>query len=132
MPRPQLYLSVLPSNDVYAGSSIILKCIVEVNSTVDTSLTVHSTWWKSGTLLETSEKIVIQPIMQLSATEYQTTVEINIVSMTLDSGAYTCETSIEPNPLTTLISGASSSDMTNIILTGESKSVTVHSNSVFL
>ena len=70
---------------------------------IDTEVTVARVWRKSGMLLTNSSRMTIPAVEQLSSSVYISTLTIFSLSSVHDSGSYSCEVSIGPNPPSTYI-----------------------------
>ena len=86
------------SRPFYAGSSLLLICLVEVDSAVDVSQRIDVVWKKSGEALEKDYRIWISNVTQLSSQSYQSDLSLNPLSASLDMGVYTCEVEVDSKP----------------------------------
>ena len=82
----------------YAGSRQTLTCMVLLDELVDTQVNVSILWHKSGVLISNNSRISVSDVSQISNRVYQVRVTFSPVSMTLDSGQYSCETSVSAYP----------------------------------
>ena len=71
---------------------MLLVCILELSSRIDTELRVNRIWRRGGEILENSGRINITDIALSESSILQTTLHISPISDTLDGGRYTCQT----------------------------------------
>ena len=86
------------SGPSYAGSRLLLMCVVEVDSAVDTPHVLDIVWTKSGERLENDHHISISNVTQLSSQNYQSGLILYPLSASLDTAVYTCHVEIDSNP----------------------------------
>ena len=82
----------------YAGSRQTLTCTVLLDELVDTLVNVSILWRKSGVLISNNSRISVSDVSRISNHVYQARVTFSPVSMTLDSGQYSCKTSVSASP----------------------------------
>ena len=99
VPPPTIEVSTTPRNgSFYAGSSLFLTCIVDVDSAVDVTQMLDIVWKKSGEMLENDYHVSISNITQLSSQSYQSDLNLDPLSTSLDMGVYTCQVEIDSSP----------------------------------
>ena len=99
MPQPTVEVSTFPeSGPFYAGSGLSLRCTIEIDSVVDVPYIVIIEWLKLGEMLSSNEYVSVSNITQLSSYLYEASVNLSPLSITSDTGIYTCQVTIDPNP----------------------------------
>ena len=115
VPQPTVEVSALPdSGPLYAGSNVSLKCTIEIDSVVDVPYLVTVEWQKSGAILSSNDRVSVSNITQQSSYLYQASVQLNPLSVTADSGMYTCRVTVDSNPRLLYIQRAIQSDAETI------------------
>ena len=99
VPQPSVEVSTFPeSGPFYAGSALSLRCAIGIDSVVDIPHLVTVEWLKSGTALGSSDRVSTSNITQLSPLSYSASVNVNPLSVTVDSGVYSCRATVNANP----------------------------------
>lgn len=62
-----------------------------------------------------SDHIIVTPLVSLTLSLHYTTVQLNSVSQTRDSGIYTCEALVSADPMSAFVLNASGSSTESII-----------------
>ena len=86
---------------------------------MDTDVTVSSTWRRSGELLGANDRISISNTTQTDTIVYQSELQLSPISLTLDSGVYTCQVVVTADPSTPLVLDATTSGMETITVQSE-------------
>ncbi len=100
-------LSISSSGPVYSGGTVTLTCSVQLSGTVDSPVTVTSTWRKDGVTLANSAKASISQIQQISSSLYHATLTLSDLSQSDDAGEYSCEALVAANPSSSYIATSS-------------------------
>lgn len=96
VPPPTLEVFTTPgSGPFYAGSSLHLTCVAEVDSAVDVPYMLDFVWKKSGVTLENDYHITISNITKFGPRNYQSDLHLHLLSTSLDMGVYTCQVEID-------------------------------------
>ena len=99
VPRPMVEVSTVPeSGPFYAGSGLSLRCTIEVDSVLDVPYLVNVEWLKSGIMLRSDDRVSISNVTQQSSRLYLARVELSPLSVTSDTGMYTCRVMVDTNP----------------------------------
>lgn len=117
VPPPTIEVLTTPENGpFYAGSSLHITCVVEVDSAVDVPHMLDIVWKKSGETLENDYHILISNVTQLRSLSYQSDLGLQPLSTSLDTGEYTCQVEINLNPSLTYVLSAihATSEMVNV------------------
>ena len=117
VPPPTIEVLTTPENGpFYAGSSVHITCVVEVDSSVDVPHMLDIIWKKSGETLENDYHISISNVTQLGSLSFQSDLGLHPLSTSLDMGEYTCQVKININsPLTYILSAVhTTSEMVNV------------------
>ena len=117
VPPPTIEVLTTPENGpFYAGSSLHITCVVEVDSAVDVPHMLDIVWKKSGETLENDYHILISNVTQLRSLSFQSDLGLQPLSTSLDTGEYTCQVEINLNPsLTYVLSDIhATSEMVNV------------------
>ena len=102
---PTIEVFTIPrSGPFYAGSSLVLRCRVEVDSAVDVTQTLDIVWKKSDETLEDDYHVSISNVTQLSSQSYQSELDLVVLSTSLDIGVYTCQVEIDSTTLSYVLS----------------------------
>ena len=86
-----------PTGTLYVGGNVTLKCLILLDNTVDTSVTVAVVWSTSdGVAITNTSHYTVSPVTGSFPT-YNATLYISNLK-TNDSGRYTCNTTASPDP----------------------------------
>jgi hypothetical protein len=96
----------------------MLRCMVEIDATVDVPHTVVVMWLKSGAILGSNIRRTISNVTQLSPYMYETSLSLDPLSRTSDGGTYTCQAAVNPDSSLLSVRAASHSNMEIIIVQG--------------
>ena len=104
VPPPMLNITGFPVDmDFFGGLDLTFTCSITLNETVDTPVTVQTTWNRNGSgLIDDGNRITISDPPMVTP-PYKTTVRINSLRTT-DAGTYNCITTVTPQN-TTFITG---------------------------
>ena len=100
VPPPTIKLLTIPENGpFYAGSSLRLTSVVEVDSAVDIPHMLDIVWKKSGETLGNDYHTSVSNVTQLRSLIFQSDIVLHPLSSSLDMGEYTChvETILSPH-----------------------------------
>ena len=92
---PPPSINVTNSSSTYAGTNFNLTCTIELNTAVDTTVVVNSTW-HGPVVIPTGTRVIASEPTGTGA-RYQTTLMFHPLN-TSDSGHYTCEVTVSPSP----------------------------------
>ena len=93
---PPPSINVTNSSSTYAGTNFNLTCTIELNTAVDTTVVVNSTWGRP-VVIPTGTHVVDSEPTGTGARYYQSTLMFRPLN-TSDSGNYTCEATVSPSP----------------------------------
>ena len=93
VPSPSVH--VTNSSSTYAGTNFNLTCTIELNTAVDTTVVVNSTW-HGPVMIPTGTRVVASEPTGTGARYYLTTLMFWPLN-TSDSGHYTCEATVSPS-----------------------------------
>ena len=86
-----------PTGTLYVGGNVTLKCLVELDNTVDTSVTLAVVWSASdGVAINNTSSHVVSPVTD-SFPAYNATLHLSNLT-TNDSGNYICNATASPDP----------------------------------
>ena len=112
--------TLLSSAPFYAGSALTLRCDIEISEAVDIPYTVAVTWLKSGSqIIGSDERTTISNVTQLSPYTYEASIGLNPLSITFDTGSYTCQVVVSPGSSVSLVQRASQTDMLTLTVQGK-------------
>ena len=119
VPTPTVTLHSSSIGTPYAGSRFNLCCTIQLNQAVNSPVTVTLFWRRSGVLLSNNTRITVYNVAQNGSHTYLSRVVFSSLSLTLDSGQYTCEASVSASPPSPYITGSPSATSTAYSLTVE-------------
>ena len=91
-----------PTGALYVRRNVTLKCLIRLDNTVDTNVTVAVVWSASnGVVITNTSHYVLSPVIGSFPTYHATLYIRNL--MTNDSGNYTCNATASPEPLSPFI-----------------------------
>ena len=86
-----------PTGTLYVGRDVTLECLIRLDNTVDTSVTVAVVWSASnGVVITNTSHYVVSPVIGSFPT-YHVTLYISNLIMN-DSGNYACNATASPDP----------------------------------
>lgn len=92
-------ISTVPeSGPFYAGSGLSLQCTIQVDSALDIPYLVDVEWLKSGIMLRSDDRVSISNLTQQASRLYLASVDLSPLSVTSNTGIYTCQVMIDTNP----------------------------------
>ena len=99
---PVLTITQDPTGTLYVGGNVTLICLIELDNTVDTSVTVAVVWSASdGVAINNTSSLVVSPVTGSFPT-YNATLHLSNLR-TNDSGGYTCNATASPEPPSTFV-----------------------------
>lgn len=98
-----------PVGPVYAGSFLVLNCIIQLSSAVDSEVVVTTMWRKNGMVLEDSTQSMISD--NNSSILYRDQLVFSPLQLNTDNGLYICEVAVHPTMVFILSSGSSSNNV---------------------
>ena len=91
-----------PTGALYVGENVSMKCLIHLDNTVDTSVTVTVLWSAlDGVAITNTSRYAVSPVTATFPT-YNATLHLSNLR-TNDSGGYTCITTASPDPLSPFI-----------------------------
>ena len=102
----------------YAGSTLTLRCSVQIDAAIDVPHLVSLVWLKSGATISSDARTTISNVTQLSPSMHDATLVLNPLSRTLDSGTYSCQVSLDPELALPTVQGAIQTDTENVVVQG--------------
>lgn len=110
---PQYYLSIVPPlvvnittpvrEEYIAGTSLLLRCTIAVDSDANTRVAVAVQWLRNGIEISNSARITTAEPVQTGTHEYDASLRFVTLSSTRDTGSYTCRASAYPTEMITYI-----------------------------
>ena len=92
----------LPTGTLYVGGDVTLECLIRLDNTVDTSVTVAVVWSASdGVAINNTSRYAVSSVTGTFPT-YHATLSLSTL-MTNDSGDYNCNATASPDPLSTFV-----------------------------
>lgn len=73
---------------------LFLTCTFELPTFVDSAVALNSAWRRGGEVLNSNTRVNISAISRVYPSVYRTTLSISPLSSTMDSGQYSCQSSI--------------------------------------
>ena len=94
---PSVTITQDPTGTLYVGGNVTLECLIELDNTVDTSVTVAVVWSASnGVAITNTSRYVVSPVTGSFHT-YHATLHLSNL-MTNDSVGYNCSATASPDP----------------------------------
>ena len=122
VPTPTVTLLSPTVGTPYVGTRFILNCNIQLSQTVDSPVTLTVLWRRSGVLISNDTQTTVHNVAQNGSHTYLSMLVFSSLSLTLDSGQYTCEASASANPPSPYITGSLSATSTAYSLTVEQPS----------
>ena len=110
----------LSSTPLYSGTVFTLTCLVELVLEVDTTLTVLTSWYKDGSVISSSDRVLVitTAVRRTVSYVYESDVVFNPLSNMEsggDDGDYTCSADVQND---SYITGSTSSGTQKIVVEG--------------
>ena len=114
VPTPSVTITQYPTGTLGVGGNVTLECLIRLNNTVDSSVTVAVVWSTSdGVAITNTSRYTFSPVTGSFPT-YNATLHLSNLK-TNDSGGYTCNATAIPDPLSPfVVSSEGQSGMLNI------------------
>ena len=94
---PSVTITQDPTGTLYVRGNVTLECLIRLNNTVDTSVTVAVVWSASnGVIITNTSRYVVSPVTGSFRT-YHATLHLSNL-MTNDSVGYNCSATASPDP----------------------------------
>ena len=94
---PSVTITQDPTGTLYVRGNVTLECLIRLNNTVDTSVTVAVVWSASnGVIITNTSRYVVSPVTGSFPT-YHATLHLSNL-MTNDSVDYNCSATASPDP----------------------------------
>ena len=94
---PSVTITQDPTGTLYVRGNVTLECLIRLNNTVDTSVTVAVVWSASnGVIITNTSRYVVSPVTGSFRT-YHATLHLSNL-MTNDSVHYNCNATASPDP----------------------------------
>ena len=106
VPTPTVSLFSPSGATPYADSSFTLHCTIHLDQLIDSPVTFSVSWRKAGVLISNSSRITVHDVAQSDSHTYLSMIVFSTLSMTLDSGQYSCEASLSASPPSPYITGS--------------------------
>jgi len=91
--------------------------MVHLNEVIDSPVTFSVSWNKSGVLIANTSRITVYDVAQSGSHTYVSKVVFSTLSMTLDSGQYSCEVLLSASPPSPYLTGSPAGTSTSYSLT---------------
>ena len=117
VPTPTVTVFSAPGTTPYADSKFTLHCMIQLNQVIDSPVTFSVSWRKSGVLISNTSRITVYDVAQSGSHTYVSKVVFSTLSMTLDSGHYSCEVSLSASPSSPYLTGSPAATSTSYSLT---------------
>ncbi len=94
---PTIQISTVPTDQLYTGGSVLLVCMFELSSRIDTEVRMNGIWRRGGEVLENNSRINITQVVLIEPSIFQTILHISPLSDVLDGGQYSCQIEFTSN-----------------------------------
>ena len=91
---------------LYTGTSLYIVCTLELSTAVESGVGVTGIWRRGGEVIVNSSRVSISETALIRPFVYQTTISISPLSHIMDSGQYSCQSSIMSSPFVRFASGS--------------------------
>lgn len=102
VPPPMVTIMPLP-DPVYAGTRLVVTCLIQLDSAVDTGVAINSTWRRDALQLNSTADITDFGINQSGSSLYYAQLVFSILPLDIDHANYSCEVSVAPSPASLFI-----------------------------
>lgn len=97
-------VTIMPLPDpVYAGTRLVVTCLIQLDSAVDTGVAVNSTWRRDALQLNSTADVTDFGITQNGSSLYYSQLVFSILPLHIDHASYFCEVSVAPSPASLFI-----------------------------
>ena len=110
----------LPIATFYVGGSVTLECLIHLDNTVDTNVTVAVVWSASDGVPITNTSHHVVSTVTDSFPTYNATLSLGSL-MVVDSSSYTCSATASPDPPSPFIVSSEGQSATLSITVGKPK-----------
>ena len=94
-----------PTGTLYVGGNVTLECLIQLDNTVDTSVTVAVIWSASdGVAINSTSRYAVSPVAGSFPT-YNATLHLGTLMMS-DFDNYTCSATASPDPLSLFVTSS--------------------------
>ena len=90
---------------LYTGTSVLLTCTLELNSAVDSEVSVTGVWRRGGEVVNNSSHVNVSLTTLIRPSVFQTIISISPLSDSIDSGQYSCQSTTVSNPFILVADG---------------------------
>ena len=122
VPSPTTTIFGITNTSQLAGSSLELSCIVELVPEVDTGISVIIRWKRHNEQIDSDPRISVSSAIEVNAFIYQSELQINVLSLSIDNGNYTCDVILSSSP---------PSEYVQDVTTSVTETITVQSKPLF-
>jgi len=113
VPTPSVTVFSPTGTKPYADSRFTLHCMIQLNQVIDSPVTFSVSWRKSGVPILNTSRITVYDVAPSGSHTYLSVVVFSTLSMTLDSGQYSCEASLSASPPSPFITGSPAATSTS-------------------
>ena len=118
VPQPTVEISSSQSEEYLAGMSAQLRCSINFDSAVDTSVAAEVVWQINGMYLNGAvRRRSLQPVL-MGSTRYDAVLQFDTLSSISDSGNYVCTVTLYPVEAMSYITNATAVAMYVLSVTG--------------
>ena len=127
---PSVTITQDPTGTLYVGRNVTLECLIELDSTVDTSVTVAVVWSASnGVIITNTSRYVVSPVIGSFRT-YRAMLHLSNL-MTNDSVGYNCSATASPDPPSPFIASSEGQSGLLSVTVGKKHTLTLYKNSCY-
>ena len=95
VPSPNVTTSLSRQTDLLAGSSLNITCVITLDSTVNTPVTVTPTWTVGTDPISTDDtRVIMSDLISSGVNQYQSILSFTTLSATQDNGTYQCNVTV--------------------------------------
>ena len=110
-----------PEEESYlAGTYLELACSIQLDTTVDTEVSVSAMWQRNDVDLTNSSRINILTLSLINSFQFEGSLQFNTLSSTVDGATYTCIGTVNPTEAQSYVTSSTGRAMLSISVTGES------------
>ena len=120
VPEPTVAIELSDAQASFlAGTPLELSCSIQLDSAIDSVVSISTVWQRDGLNITGSARITITPPTVTISLQYVSLLQFSTLSSSTDSGSYTCVTTVGPTSSESYIVGATGMDVYTTTVDGK-------------